>query len=72
MNLFKEKKNHLKKENGNVTKMRKSLEMYPRFLQVKKQPLLSGSVYVAYIRPICVYTRRLHALIQTDIYQYSS
>lgn len=38
--------------------------MYPRFLQVKKQPPLSGSVFIAYIRPVymCTHTRaRAHA-----------
>lgn len=37
----------------------KSLEMYPRFLQVKKQPPLSGSVFIAYIRPayMCTHAR---------------
>ena len=56
------KKGQKGKEKENVTKMRESLEMYPRFLQVKKQPPLSGSVVVAYRRPICVH---IHTLIQT-------
>lgn len=30
--------------------------MYPRFLQVKKQPPLLGSVFIAYIRPIYMFT----------------
>lgn len=59
-----------KKEGGENDEKRKrdqdvkSLEMYPRFLQVKKQPPLSGSVFIAYIRPVymCTHTRaRSHA-----------
>lgn len=43
----------------------KSLEVYPRLLQVKKQPPLSASVFIAYIRPTYVY---IQTLIQTYVY----